>query len=176
MRVSVTKSLLEMRSQYREDPNYLGPECPYDPETVADLRELFHVEVRVVEKNAAAPAGGAGGGRGRPRKEAALNLLSGERRSVASEELVKVQEELKELRKTAKAGGEGGTMDPELQLAIIKASVMLVERLTTLEERQFGIKQNSKFQSVILGILDDIIEPEQREIFMDRLAEYAEKE
>ena len=165
LRIGQVQALIAMRSDAVSE-DYFGPECPYDEELAAALQELF-----------AAPAGGVvveetrKGGVGRPKKVDALRTLTAENSGIVAAELARVRADLEKLREDSKDLTDTGD-----RIAIIKASVALIERMTVLDERQFNLKRMSRFQSTVISILDDLVKGDDRAIFMSRLATFAEGE
>lgn len=171
LRIGQVQALLAMRADAVSDENYFGPECPYDPEMIEALRDLLRGPAVVGVVAAAAVEETRKGGAGRPKKVDPLKAMSAESSSTVAEELVAVRRDLDKLREDSKQ-----LTDVSDRIAIIKASVALIERMTVLDERQFSIKRMSRFQSVVISILDDLVKGDDRAIFMTRLAGFAEEE
>lgn len=54
-----------------------------------------------------------------------------------------------------------------------EAQAGLLERLISVGEKAIGLKQNAEFQRIMLGVVDDLLNDEQRVEMMKRLGEAA---
>lgn len=55
------------------------------------------------------------------------------------------------------------------QMQYFRTAASLLEKLIGLQERAIGLKQMSDFQAGIIKFMDEILTPDQRTIFMERL-------
>lgn len=170
LRLGLLQPLLELRDLYHDDTETLdGAACPYDPGTIEILKSLFGERAEELVETVAEVEVGAGAV-GRPKTEHVLKGMRTESSDAVEAELIVVRAELKQLREDAKV------LPPNDRIAVIKASVGLIEKLSVLAERQFNIKRMSIFQATIVGILDDLVLDDARAEFMKRLAPFAASE
>lgn len=83
-------------------------------------------------------------------------------------ELTGVYDSLKEM------GEQIGTIDAKDKIQWMKAQVSVLERLTELMSRVVNMRQMSRFRRVVLELLDNILEPAQRTLFVEKLGEIVE--
>ncbi len=135
-----------LQSQLALDPDYLSrAECPY-PQSVRDeLRQLL------VSGVAAAPAA--------RKLDDADDLLI---------ELTSVYDTLKDM------GEDISNIDAKDKIQWMKAQVSVLERLTDLMARTVNMRQISKFRRVVLELMDNVLEPSQRTVFVQKLGEIVE--
>lgn len=81
---------------------------------------------------------------------------------------VEVEELLKQL-KSLQQSFDNQTSNKE-HLEYIKAATSLLGKLTELKEKSAHISDVDEFKRTVLGILADVMTPEQRTAFMDRLS------
>lgn len=126
---------------------FFGPQCPYDDDVKAFLKEYF--SGRTVREAAV---------------EAASFLEKGDDRHLAlAGECVRVYQELEAFE----AGLD--VEDTTEKMAVLKTKVSLLEKLTTLQERNIGMKQLAEYQKTVLELIETILEPHQRTALIDRL-------
>lgn len=137
----------------QDDPNYLDkPACPYTGEVKVWLKSVFarRDEVRAVAVVCEAVDLST---------ECAWTDVARQARQLYAElDVVKA------------AVGQGDTSE-RIQLA--KAQAGLLERLISVGEKAIGLKQNAEFQRIMLGVVDDLLNDEQRVEMMKRLGEAA---
>ena len=165
LRLNLLQPLLDLRAAFEDDPGVLGEACPYDPDTVRILIDLFRVPAAVVEERTVETREG---GVGRPKGKPALSQLREQTQAAAEGELITLRAELDTLRK------EALKMPIDVRVSVIKTSLGLVEKLTLLADRHTNIKKMTQYQAVVISILDDLIEPDARTVFMARLGPYIE--
>lgn len=166
LRIGLLQALINLKERIDADENALEG-APYDPETVSILRQLFapkvvekKVEVEVVRE--------AKAGRGRPTKDVALS----------AEDQEKLKDEITDLMKQLNDLGTGGGEDGEVKLPtgeriqIVKVKAQLIDQLLKMQERVFNIKRMSQFQEVVIGILQDLVSEDDRELFLKRIEPY----
>lgn len=87
-----------------------------------------------------------------------------------------VLEQLSQLYTTLMGFGKSiKASDASEKIQWAKASTSLLERIVTIRERTLNLKQFSEFQSAVLGLLNEVLEPAQRTDFVDRLGKYIDK-
>lgn len=162
LRLAVLNALLAIKEQMAIDPQ-MWDGCPYDSETVDILKQILDVrEVeRVVEKTVYIDKKD----RGRPRKIAGMS----------PEDLAELEDEVKGLLKSLKdLDPMEGQLDTNERVQIMKTRASLIDQALKNKERIFNVKNMSEFQTVVIGILDDLVAEEQRETFLDRIEPYRE--
>lgn len=165
--LSLVASLTTIRLMLDNNPDYLDDKaCPYDAATIADLKELLKPKVKVVkqvvekiiERPTEAVSTGVDPSAGPVKlKESAIPIEDVEA------EIRDIKDELKRLKV------ESVGLDTNDQVQIIKTRASLVEKMVDFKERITNVKRLSNFQSVVLGILDDLIQDEKRLEFIKRL-------
>lgn len=65
-----------------------------------------------------------------------------------------------------------GSLDPKDRVQWAKAAIGLLERVVTLKERTFNLKNHSTFQKTVLDVLEQVLTPDQRSAFVDKLGDY----
>lgn len=167
LRIGLLHALLQLKERFDADETILEG-SPYDPETVALLRDLF--KAKVVEKRVEVEVQTkVKAGRGRPTKDVALSAEDQEKLRGTIQDLIKELEELGD----GSGEGEGGKNLPTGErIQIIKTKGGLLDQLLKQQERVFNIKRMSEFQEVVIAILDDLVSEEDREIFLKRLEPY----
>ena len=61
--------------------------------------------------------------------------------------------------------------DNEEQMSYYKTAASLLEKLISLQERSLGLKQISEHNALVLGIMENILSPTQRNQVMEQLQE-----
>lgn len=160
LRIPVMTGLQTLRDQVQQDPDYLKrPECPYDPEMIRILEDLFAVQVveRIVEKEVQVEVKA---GRGRPTKDVQLS----------TEDQSKVLDEIKtQLRELNTLGVGGAAMSTSDQVQVAKTKTVLLSELLKMMERHTTVAKMEAFKEAVINILDDLIPEKDREIFVKRL-------
>ena len=88
----------------------------------------------------------------------------------ASPELDDLEAEARELFSQMKAmQSELADMSIKDKLSYVNGAVRLLDKLLILQERAANVKANAKFQAEVMSIIQDVLEPAQRTIVMDRL-------
>ena len=162
LRLAVVQGMLDLKRQYDADPQFLRvPECPYDTETVEMLEHIFKSQTieKIVEKVVEVPV------------EAEAKGARREKLDEGEQELVDktVAELLKDLNKLGE--GEMG-LDTQTKVQIIKAKATLIDQMLKMHERVMNVKRISNFQTVVISILDDLIAPSDRSVFLQRMEPY----
>lgn len=165
LRVAVLRGLLSLKERFDENPDFLrGGDVPYDNESIEILEKILTVKVveKVVEKIV---QGKVSGGKGRPKRDDALNAAD----NAEMEQMVKdLLENLKNMDETK----EGLEVSERVQITKTKAA--LVEQLLKARERIFNVKRHSEFQSTVISILDDIVDEAGRDVFLARIEPFTE--
>lgn len=164
LRLGVLQALIELKGYTEQHPEALqAKECPYDKETVDALELIFKTRVvekvveRVVEKEVRS--------RGRPTGDTKLS----------DEDQQDVESSANELLGQLKALGEGEKgLDTSTKIQIIKTKAALIEQLLKLRERWFNVKRVAQFQTVVIGVLDDLLGEADRQEFLKRIEPYKE--
>lgn len=138
------------------------PECPYDNETIELLKKLLAPQTieKIVEKEV--PVENKAG-RGRPSKEIKLD------EDAQKEVLTSIQKTLKDLEEMD-VGDKG--LETSARIQIAKTKTNLLDQLLKMIERHTNATQVEKFKEVVIGILDDLVGEEEREIFLTRIEPY----
>ena len=160
LRIGVLQALVELRGQYEHNDKFFeATDCPYDKETVAALKQIF--KTRVVEKEVI--------------KEITVPVSSGSDAAMTLTDQEEVAESAKELLTQLKELGEGERgLDTQTKIQIIKTKATLIEQLLKLRERWLNVKRMSQFQTVVISILDDLVEEDDRNEFLKRIEPYRE--
>lgn len=164
LRLGVLHGLAGLKSAMDAEEGYLRrQECPYDEDTVKMLEELFKPrEIEVIKE---VPVRDEPGRKkvGRPSDKASLN----------DEDAAEVEEEaramLKDLREMGKGPGELPPMDTQTRLQIIKVQTQLMEKLVSIRERFSNVRKVAQFQATVIQILDELIDEDDREVFLQKL-------
>lgn len=137
----------------QDDPNYLDkPACPYTGEVRGWLKSVF---ARRDEVRAAAVV-----------CEAVDLSTEGAWTDVARQ----ARQLYAELEAVKAAVGQGDTGE-RIQLA--KAQAGLLERLIAVGKDAMGLKEVAEFKRIMMGVVDDLLNDEQRAEMMKRLGEAA---
>lgn len=169
-------SFATMRQQLELHPTYFDDvSCPYDDDTREQLKRIFAPKVvevpvpgpeRIVEKRVevAAQAAEGGGKRGPKAKSGSVDI------DEIATEISEIRQELRQLKI------DGKSLQTQDRLAIIKTRAALVEKMISMAERTQNVKKLSLFQSVVMGILDDLTDATAKQEFMKRIEPYAATE
>ncbi|MDR3436422.1 hypothetical protein [Telmatospirillum sp.] len=136
----------ELSQRLLEDKNYLDQEsCPYPELLKSWLKSKFlpH-EVSVALE-----------------QEEAFDPLDPDSWDDSAKKSRQLYADLETLRKDTKDTGES--------IQIIKAQAGLLERLIAVGDKSLGHRETAEFRQVVLGILEDILTPDQRTQAMARL-------
>lgn len=166
LRIGVLRALQTLKQQYMADPEIFDrPDCPYDIDVRKVLGEILTVEEKIVEKVVEKRIVNDGG----ERKKKAPGLNEEDQEKIATE-LAELLEQLKDMEE-----GEGEKeLDQSARLAVFKLKTTIIEKIINLRERVLNIKRIAQFEAVVIGILDDLVSEDDREIFLDRIAPYRE--
>ena len=163
-------ALLNLKQQLEANPEMFSEEgCPYDEALITDLKTVLAPKIieteRIVEKRIEVPVASEGMGKRGPKSKA----------KVADNETIgkELQELIEDLRRLKV---EGKSLQNADKIQIIKTRAALLEKMQTLSERHTNVKRMSQFMSVVLSILDDLMDDEKRQIFMKRIEPFAEEE
>ena len=171
IRLGSLQPLAALAREFHLDPLVLrGPDCPYDHDTSTMLITMFGGDLiaEPAPGGVAAVAAVGTGAVGRPLGKPALGQLRLETQLAAERELITIKEELDTLRK------EALKMPTDVRVSIMKTALQMVEKLTVLADRHTNIRKMTQFQGVVISILDDLVEPDARAQFMDRLKPFIE--
>lgn len=165
LRIGVLQSICELKDKFNaNDTLFDGKDCPYDAETIAALRQIFKIKIvettieKIIEREVT-------GARGRPKVDSKLS----------EEDQQTVEESARELLDQLKTLGEGEKgLDTQTKIQIIKTKATLIEQILKIRERLFNVKRSSQFQTVVIGILDDLMDEDRRDAFMKRIEPYRE--
>lgn len=156
LRLGVLQSMIELQAQFHHNPQLFDEkECPYDRETVDVLRRIF--AVKTIEK------------------EVVREVIKEVGRTPVAEKLNSAQQEeveqtaldlLQELKKLG--NGEKG-LDTSTKIQIIKTKATLIEQLLKMRERFMNVKRVANFQTVVIAILDDLLDEDRRQEFLKRV-------
>ena len=135
--------------------------CPYDPETIELLKKLLAPEVKTVtvEKEVHVEAKA---GRGRPSKDVRLS----------EEDQQKLTDGIKELINALDDMGTGEGLETNERIQISKTKAALLNQLLQMRERNVSAQKMEEFINVVIGLLDDLVTEENRDIFLRRLEPY----
>lgn len=169
-------SLVTLRQQSDLYPDYFDhQDCPYDQETRDQLKRVLAPKVvevlvpgpeRIIEKRVevAAKAAEGAGKRGPKPKTGTVDV------DEVAKEIDEIRQELRQLKL------DGKTLQTADRIQIIKTRAGLVEKMIAMAERTHNVKRLSLFQSVIMGVLDDLVGPEEQQEFMKRIEPFAATE
>lgn len=161
LRLGVLQSMIELQAQFHHDPQLFDQkECPYDRETTEVLRRIF--AVKTVEKEVIREVVREVG-----RTPAPAKLNSAQQEEVEQTAL-DLLDELKKL-----GNGETG-LDTQTKIQIIKTKATLIEQLLKMRERFMNVKRVATFQTVVIAILDDLLDEDRRQDFLRRVEPYRE--
>ena len=170
-----------LRQQMETHEDYLKhPDCPYDQSTREQIARLLTPKVvevpvevekiveKIVEKRvevmvAASEGGGKRGAKPKPKG-------SGVNQDEVAKEIADLRSELKQLKIDGKALQTGD------KIQMIKLRASLVEKMIQMDERTNNLKKQSLFMSVVMSILDDLMDDERRHEFLKRLEPFAAAE
>lgn len=177
--LSVLAAVRTIRAQMEMHEGYFDNlACPYDKRTKEELTTLLTPPVREIEKivekvveverkveiaERAAEGGGVG-----PKKVSLKT--SGVDLAGVSTEIQEIRDELK-LLKTDSLGLDTGD-----RIQIIKTRAQLIEKLVSMDEKVNNLKRLSLFQSVVMGILDDLMPEDRRKEFIKRIEPFAKED
>lgn len=141
-----------------DDDAYLDPSnCPYDEGTINIIKKIIgETHEAGVDKPYAKK-------RGRPTKAPTIPMDEVER------EVDEIRKELADLKV------EGQAMETSDRIQIIKTRAALIERVIGMKERVGGLKQYHSFIQTVIGIMQDHIDPKERELVLQELKPYAEQ-
>ena len=161
LRLGVLQSMIELQAQFHHNPQLFDEkECPYDRETVDVLRRIF--AVKTIEKEVVREGIKEVG-----RTPVAEKLNSAQQEEVEQTALDLLQE-LKKL-----GNGEKG-LDTSTKIQIIKTKATLIEQLLKMRERFMNVKRVANFQTVVIAILDDLLDEDRRQEFLKRVEPFRE--
>lgn len=167
LRLGVLQGLAELKANFDADQEYLRKaDCPYDNDTIAMLEKLFEPrEIEVIKEVIVDKPERGKVGRPSTKKE-----LSDDD---AVELETEAKEMLTELRQLDKQDdGELKQLDTATRLSILKTRTQLMEKLVSIRERFTSVRKVIEFQRVVMNILEDLIEEDQRDEFLKRLEPY----
>lgn len=158
LRMAVLNGLLEIKSDLA---SLDAEDCPYDPETVKVLKDILAPQVveKVVEKEVVVQAGR---GRGRPSKDVELS----------SEDKQLIGDTIRGLIEALDAMGTGEGLETNERIQITKTKTALVRDLLQLREKNVTAQKMEEFKETVIGILNDLVKEEDRELFLRRLEPY----
>ncbi|WOF44351.1 hypothetical protein KNJ79_05310 [Sphingopyxis indica] len=165
LRIGVLRSLQSLKKHYLADQEIFDrPDCPYDIDVRNVLKEILQIEERVVEVEKRIVNDGSP-----ERRKKAPGLAEEDQEKIAAE-LAELLEQLKGMEE-----GEGeNELDPSARLAVFKLKTTIIEKIINLRERVLNIKRIAQFEAVVISILDDLVQEDDREVFLERIAPYRE--
>lgn len=156
--VKELSKLVSIVEQAMNDDSYLDPaNCPYDEGTVNLIKRLLR-EVVVVDHSVPDK-----GKVGRPSKQPIIPLDEVEK------EIDEIRKELVDLKV------EGQTMETKDRIQVIKTRAALIERVLAMKTEIGGLKRFNDFVKTVIGIIQDYIEPKEREKLLQELKGYVEE-
>jgi hypothetical protein len=161
LRITVLSGLVEIKKRLETEPEWLdSPDCPYEGDVRTILKDLLATKIveKIVERNVGA---GKPAARGRPSKDVEL---SEEDQALVRTEIKKMIAELNAL--------DGKGLETNELIQITKTKSSLLESALKQQERAFNVKRMSEFKSVVMTILDDLVDESGRETFLKRLEPY----
>ena len=166
LRIGVLRALQTLKQHYLADPEIFDrPDCPYDIDVRKVLKEILEIEVRVEERVVEKRVVNDGG----ERRKKAPGLNEEDQEKIATE-LAELLEQLKDMEE-----GEGEKeLDQTARLAVFKLKTTIIEKIINLRERVLNVKRIAQFEAVVIGVLDDLVSEDDREVFLDRIAPYRE--
>lgn len=168
LRIGVLRALQDLKRHYSADPEIFSrDDCPYDLDVRAVLSEILAVETVTVEKIVEKIVVNDGAVSERRGKAAGLNEADQE--NIANE----LSELLEQLKSMEEGKGEA-ELDQAARLAVFKLKTTIIEKIINLRERVLNIKRIANFEAVIIGVLDDLVSEDDREVFLERIAPYRE--
>ena len=161
LNVKELPKVVEIIEQAVADPDYLDPSnCPYDGATI----QLIRNAMKATDKGVVVQSGRSERGKvGRPTKQIAIPLDEVER------EIDEIRKELADLKI------DGRTMETSDRIQVIKTRAALIERVLAMKERIGGVKEFNSFVTNVIGIMQDHIDPANRETLIMELKRYAEQ-
>jgi hypothetical protein len=161
LNVKNLKALVAIVEEAARDQSYLDPEvCPYDEATIQLIRRVIQVSDGVSEiARATVPARGKVG---RPTKGPAIPL------DEVETEVNEIRQELASLKI------DGQTMETSDRIQVIKTRAALIERVISMKERIADVKRFHDFVRVVVGIMEEHLDPKIRDSVMEELKGYVE--
>lgn len=133
-----------VREQLRLDPAYLDdPACPY-PADVLELLKLL------------APAA--------PEADGGFLRRAGSKHEILEDEAQNLYLEIRDFGQKLKVD------DVTERMSYYRTRTALLEKLISLTERAASMSETQRFQDVVMGILEDMLSPDQRAEALDRLS------
>lgn len=160
LRLAVLNALTSMKESVEADAEYLKG-SPYDQETIDILTKLFAPKVieRTIDRIVNVPAKA---GRGRPSKDVALG----------EDDEIKIQQEISKLLESIEKMETTETMEVSQKIALTKNKRDLLESVLKMRERETTVRKMEEFKETVIGLLEDLVNEKDREIFMARLEPY----
>lgn len=123
------------------DPTYLdNPDCPYSD----TIKAFFRTKAAV--------------------SEAPIDLFADE------EDLVVIDQQIQAVINDLEAFSKTlGNADHSEKLAYFKTKTTLIEKLISMKERVFNLKEVNEFRNTVLSLLDDVCDKDQVTKFMQSL-------
>lgn len=133
-----------VREQLRLDPGFLDdPTCPYPADVLELLKHL-------------APAAQAVSGQ--------FLRRSGSKHAILEDELQDLYLEIRDFGKKLSKD------DVTEFMSYFRTRTTLLEKLVSLTERAVSVKEAQRFQDIVMGILEDMLSPDQRAEALELLA------
>lgn len=163
LRLGLLQTMLDLKRTYAaDDALFEQSDCPYDHETKQVLKEILDISVQTVEVVKlvhAEPKAGKKGG------------ITDEDVGVVEEELRLCLTEIRTLNKETEGVAK---VDDETLLKVIKAKAGLIEQIVKLRERVMNVRRQSEYESVVMGILEELVNEDDRAEFLRRLEPYCD--
>jgi hypothetical protein len=156
--IAEISTFLTIIEDYIDDPSYFDPtECPYDPDIMDKIKKLVQpvmvASATIDEKNPV----------GRPTKQVVLPIDEVEK------EINDIRQELASLKI------DGKTLETADRIQIIKTRAALVEKIIGMKERVTNLRTQKQFVTVVIGIMEDMMDQKQREKMIKLLEPYLEQ-
>jgi hypothetical protein len=129
-----------------KDPDYLdSPECPYSPSVISFFRAR---------------------GKGKE-KEEVDNLFALEE---GETDIDKIEEQVKAIINDLEDFGRKlNVSDSTDKMGYFRTKTSLVDKLLTMQERVYSIREINEFKTILLGFMDEVLTKDQITDFMTRL-------
>lgn len=136
-------ALRAIRLLLEKDPAYLDhPECPYNPELKAFMKDLF-----------------------KPAPAVARAMIRYDDDNIFTE----VCDMYDQVRESI---ANLGAVDAKERSQILKNATDLLTKLVTLREKQSGIRDQARFVKSVIELLEAVLTPAQRTEFLNHMEEY----
>lgn len=162
------KQALDADADMLDDPN-----CPYDTQMRHDLKALFKKEVIEVEVEKVVEIerivkvierASEGGGKRGPKVK---TIVSDD----VEIELREIIDDLKVLKVDSRE-----KLPSNERIAVMKLRTTLLEKLIMLRDKATNMRKVSAFMSTVMTVMDELLDDDQRQLFMKRIEPFTEAE